>query len=303
MLFRALQLLSLAAATLCFPTTKETRTTSYVKRNLHTIRSIYNLTVYPNNVPILTKGASAVPPGLFSSDATGRVDPLGNFTGFDDSIEYFFGLSPTPQPNPTGVAVYEAEVVEFTSGCADIASSVVYLKAGIVDAQTAQPIPGGNTTILKQIAFWRFDENGLVLQYDAYIANLQLWTVTATGIDYSQRPIQEGAISRQICPQILQRCTGENEQYPDTTTCIADLSQKPFGSFDEVWGDNDVCRIIHLLLTPIRPEVHCPHVGPKGGSAPNNYKCVDINFNEPSYYTNDQQLFGGEKFFCTKYVS
>lgn len=36
----------------------------YAQRNLNTIRRIYNLTVYPNNAPIVAKGAEAVPPGL-----------------------------------------------------------------------------------------------------------------------------------------------------------------------------------------------------------------------------------------------
>jgi hypothetical protein len=60
---------------------------SWSQRNLNTIEKIYNLTVYPNNVPIVSIGASAVPAGLFNENATGRISPLGNFTGFDDSIE------------------------------------------------------------------------------------------------------------------------------------------------------------------------------------------------------------------------
>lgn len=103
----------------------------YAKRNLNTIRKIYNLTVYPNNVPIVNKGASAVPPGLFNVNATGRVSPVGNFTGFDDSIEYFFSLAPTPQ-SEAGLGFYEADVLEFTSGCPEVAASLVYLRTGHV---------------------------------------------------------------------------------------------------------------------------------------------------------------------------
>lgn len=99
----------------------------YAKRNLDTIRKIYNLTVYPNNVPIVNRGVEAVPPGLFNQDATGRVSPVGNFTGFADSIEYFFALAPTPQLS-NGIGFYAAEVVEFTSGCAEVAASLVYLR-------------------------------------------------------------------------------------------------------------------------------------------------------------------------------
>jgi hypothetical protein len=68
--------------------------------------SIYNLTIYPDQLPILEQGAAAgVPPGLFNENATGRVDPVGKFTGFEDSIEYFFALAPVPQGNSASVAI------------------------------------------------------------------------------------------------------------------------------------------------------------------------------------------------------
>jgi len=147
-LFRQVALLSLSAVTFAH----NDGTTDYVQRNLHTIQSIYNLTVYPNNAPILLQGGSAVPPGLFSQNARGRVTPVGNFTGFEDSIEYFFALAPTPQSNPAGVAIFEADVVEYTSGCANVAASVVYLKTGPVNATTGQLIEGSKTTALKQVS-------------------------------------------------------------------------------------------------------------------------------------------------------
>lgn len=123
----------------------------YAQRNLDTIRRIYNLTVYPNNVPIVTQGASAVPPGLFDQEATGRVSPVGNFSGFDDSIEYFFALAPTPQAQ-NGVAIYKADVVEFTSGCPEVASSLVYLRTGTVDPETGKLDESKPTSTLSQVS-------------------------------------------------------------------------------------------------------------------------------------------------------
>lgn len=119
-------------------------------RNLHTIQNIYNLTVYPNNKPILENGAAAVPPGLFNNKATGLVSPIGNFSGFDDSIEYFIALAPAPQNDP-GVAFYAAEVVEFTSGCPDVAASVVYQQTGTVDPVTAELDKSKPTSTLTQV--------------------------------------------------------------------------------------------------------------------------------------------------------
>ncbi|KAK0645039.1 hypothetical protein DIS24_g8287 [Lasiodiplodia hormozganensis] len=264
----------------------------FAARNLRTIQSIYNLTVYPNNAPIIAQGGSAVPPGLFDPNATGRITPLGNFTGFEDSIEYFFGLAPMPQTNAAGLGLYEADVVAFASGCPEVAASVVYLKGGPVNNVTGGLIPGSPTTTLKQIAFWKFDAQGLVQQYDAWIPNLQLWTRVANGIDFENRTIQQGTVVQSLCPTIQKQCTGKDQVYQNVDDCTAQLLAKPFGTFDEVWADNVVCRIIHVLLTAIRPDVHCAHVGPTGGA-----KCVNSDYRLD--YFDDDHLFGlPEPFMC-----
>ena len=120
----------------------------FVERNLNTIQSIYNLTVYPNNVPIILHGAGAVPGGLFNEQAIGRIDPVGTFTGFNESVEYFFGLAPLPGP-PTNVTISKAEIVEFTSGCPHVASSVVYLVCSAYSP--GQPDNGQFIATLKQV--------------------------------------------------------------------------------------------------------------------------------------------------------
>lgn len=139
-----------------------------------------------------------------------------------------------------------------------------------------------------QIAFWRFDDQGQVLKYHAWIPNLQAWVQAVMGID--PRIFSIPAVAT-ICPQIRKQCKGPNRQYPNDITCNLDLQLKPFGSFDEAWGDNIACRTIHLILTRIRPDIHCPHVGPNGGSPPDNYKCVDIDYSKD--YFDDTALFGG----------
>lgn len=122
----------------------------YAQRNLDTIRRIYNLTVYPNNIPIVNHGAEAVSPGLFNLDATGHVSPVGNFFGFADSIEYFFALAPTPQIS-NGVGFYAADIVEFTSGCPEVAASLVYLRTARYNKTTGEIDKSKPTTTLTQV--------------------------------------------------------------------------------------------------------------------------------------------------------
>lgn len=139
---------------------------------------------------------------------------------------------------------------------------------------------------------------GAVLRYEAWIPNLQAWNMAALGLDFGDSTTDKAAASK-LCPVIQQRCQGANQQYANAKDCVAVLEGKPFGNFDEAWGDNVVCRIIHLILTKIRPEVHCPHVGPVGGSPPDNYKCVNIDYSKE--YFDDAQLFGapeGDVFPC-----
>jgi hypothetical protein len=114
------------------------------------VPSIDQLLHITDNVPIQAHGSTAVPPGLFNESATGRITPLGNFTGFVDSIEYFFGLAPTPEP-PTYDVISAADVVEFTSGCAEVAASVVYLTTSAHNP--GAPTHGQFRTKLKQVSF------------------------------------------------------------------------------------------------------------------------------------------------------
>ncbi|PKS08129.1 hypothetical protein jhhlp_005404 [Lomentospora prolificans] len=285
-------LTSLFSSSFASPLAKRSRSKKcYDKnRNFNTISSIYNLTVYPNQIPIITRGGAGVPPGLFNENVNGRVDPVGDFEGFEHSIEYFFSLAPLPQGNPAKAAITSYKIVEFSSGCRDVAASVVYLYCSVVDP--GGPDHGKALAPLKQVAFWKFDEEGAVLKYDAWIPRLDDWVAAITGsannTQYQEQSIQS------ICAVSQLTCTGANRQWSSVEECITTLSRKPFGKYQDAWGDNIVCRTIHIVLTQVRPDVHCPHVGPTGGG-----KCVDVEY--PENYFNDEDLYGddvGDTFTC-----
>ncbi|KAK6984047.1 secreted protein [Favolaschia claudopus] len=259
----------------------------WYNRNFNTVQSIYNLTVFPANAKIISEGAPAVP---FNENATGRVTPVGEFFGFQDSFEYFFGLAPLPQGSPPNGAFTNATIVEFLSGCPEVAASTVYLSASTINPDNST---GPFITALKQIAFWRFDDEGTVLKYDAWIPNLDAFTPIMHGFDQYTLQGMNRTIQG-VCGLQNQTCVGNNTVYDGVEDCVQTLAGKPFGRLDEAWGDNVVCRMIHVLLTKLRPEVHCAHVGPTGGK-----KCIDVEYND--VFFNDEFVFGdplGSTFTC-----
>lgn len=266
------------------------RPRDWAARNRATIERIYDLTVYPNQLPIIQGGAAAVPERLFADGTRGRITPVGEFEDLEGTVEYFWGLAPVPQ-GPNGTIFSRSEVVSFQSQCPEVASSVVYLYTSRYDAETGEP--GEEISILKQIAFWRFDDQGAVLYYDASIPTLQQWSTITTGADLSQPGFADATVA-QVCGLTQLRCTGNNTQYVSLEDCIQTLSRKRIGDYNEAWSDTVACRTIHLLLVQIRPEIHCPHVGPTGGG-----KCVDKPYLDK--YFDDERLFGrptGTTFVC-----
>ncbi|KAL8845241.1 MAG: hypothetical protein Q9176_000409 [Flavoplaca citrina] len=268
--------------------------TGYKKRNFDTISKIYELTQYPNNLAFIANGSASVPPGLFNEKAQGRITPVGNFTGFEDSTEYFFALAPIPTP-PSYSVFSDVRVVEFTSGCPTVASSVVYFRTTVSNPNATND--GQYLTTLKQVAFWEFDRRGAVLKYDAWIPNIRLYTALSSGRGNTvapPSPPEQAAAIEQICTTAQALCTGNNTQYATFDDCVKTLSDKPFGDGDNIWADSVTCRHIHLLLTRIRPDIHCSHIGPTGGG-----KCIDVQFDEG--YLDDELLFGkpsGQNFVC-----
>ena len=110
---------------------KKNSTLPFQQRNLNTVTNIYNRNLYPTNLAFVVNGSSSVPPGLFNANATGRITPLGNFTGFKDSTEYFFALSPVPVA-PDYVGFSKIQIVSFQSQCPEVAASVVYITSSVI---------------------------------------------------------------------------------------------------------------------------------------------------------------------------
>ena len=71
------------------------------------------------------------------------------------------------------------------------------------------------------MAFWRFDDTGAVVSYDAWIPNLALWDFLAEGQLNETNPYVQAATIEAICPLIQQRCTGANQQYTEFVPSVS----------------------------------------------------------------------------------
>jgi hypothetical protein len=73
-----------------------------------------------------------------------------------------------------------------------------------------------------------------------------------------------GAPCETFCGLAAQLCTGAEQQFADTEACLAECMMFPddvpvsSGATD---GDSYACRLYHLTVAALQPDVHCPHIG------------------------------------------
>ena len=96
-------------------------------------------------------------------------------------------------------------------------------------------------------------------------------------------------LAQSICTTSQTYCTGPNQQYSSASECLDYLTQNVrFGQAYELGMSTDneslktnsqreyadyliagrntlLCRSVHQNMVPLRPEVHCPHIGKTGG--------------------------------------
>ncbi|KAL9053370.1 MAG: hypothetical protein Q9162_004811 [Coniocarpon cinnabarinum] len=80
---------------------------------------------------------------------------------------------------------------------------------------------------------------------------------------------QEGVtlkLATSVCSIATTSCTGANQQYANQQECLDFLTKEVrFGNPWELGMDTLLCRMVHQGMVPLRPEVHCSHVGKSGG--------------------------------------
>ncbi len=121
----------------------------------------------------------------------------------------------------------------------------------------------------------------------------------------------QSKLATSICSTAKKYCVGPAlKQYESEAQCYGYLTNQTrfgeayelgmcsCGSFPVEWvltwvtGRNTLlCRMVHQNMVPLRPAVHCPHIGPSGGGY-----CVDTpsyaDTVGASYFSNYQFAYG-----------
>jgi hypothetical protein len=217
------------------------------------IKELYDDIVFPRSVEVITGQRSVA--HIFDSHVRGRVTPAGHFHDAEAVNEYFFGLAATPTSKVTRVT--------FQSLAAS--GNKVAVEVDIFFQRTT----GGDFT-LRQTGFFTFDRRDRVTSFDLTILNL------GAAANPKSDAEREGGIAG-VCAVLTTgiggrpaTCPGEYASFDD---CLHFMHSIPYGTWDRANSNTFVCRQFHTLLTPFRPEVHCPHAGKTGGGA-----CIDFTY-------------------------
>jgi hypothetical protein len=272
---------------------------------------LYNLTQYffdnmmaPKNLEQLPGLASK----LFAEDVTGRVSDSRKFLGRELNTEYVFGGFTGPTINPQRATVLGIPRTHSTMRFAANELDKSAFVTEVVDFELAFL----GLTVPVQLDLWfKWNENDEVEAYDSRFVYLP-WIMahaetalqqkmlpndtaaaliprndtTSYGSNVDTMTMLKGALANQICGTAMLKCTGELQQYESQEQCVAYLMKEVrLGQPHEFGVDSVLCRSLHEGMLPLKPEVHCAHVGPSGGGM-----CAD-NIDYAAYVA-DPDFFG-----------
>lgn len=177
--------------------------------------------------------------------------------------------------DPHAVSVLGAPIdYEIKEWVADgnVVSSSTLFHFNITTLDTVMPI---------LLDIWiAYDANKQISQYDAVFRYLEYMMDTLMEIASKKYKSPSKVVTQTMLAQVLaksvcdmeqQYCKGGNKQYRNHLDCMTQLTlQKRFGKPYEFGRDTLLCRVTHKQMLYLRPDEHCPHVGPKGGDM-----CID----------------------------
>ncbi len=261
-----------------------TKSQSSLETRKNKVAEIYKGLIYPNPKAVLADH-SIVNHIFEESVVKGRVNPAGAYGDFEAAIEYFYALA------YTGASMVDSvEVLSLVASGDKVAVEVDihFCNAPYNACNPAVKVDASNTT-LRQTGFYTFNANDKVISFDLTIPNLgkahnrqtdaqrmqDIINVCAVLTTAHYNVINEQVVYQGTCPTYFDGPEDFPAGFPAVQgqpmlNCISHMMSIPYGTWDQPESNTVVCRMLHSLITPIRPEVHCPHVSYFGGG-----ECVD----------------------------
>lgn len=226
--------------------------------------------IFPANID----QSKSINSSLFAEDVIGRVDAARTFSGRQLNTEYIFGSFSNLALDPSiisllGVPLYHQPIhFAATQNIVSVAE-LVFFNLSLI-----------NQVVPVEVDTWLvFNAAGEITEYDAsfrwltWIIDYLLDIITQSVGDTTTNAVGDlaSALATQICQAASVYCVDALTQYESVTKCEEFLIHNVrFGKAYEFGMNTLLCRSLHEIMLPLRPEVHCPHIGKYGGNM-----CVD----------------------------
>jgi hypothetical protein len=228
------------------------------------ILELFDTLIAPKAMQVIT--------GLLSVDhildatVQGRVTPVGVFHDREGVNEYFYGLASTPA-SPVVAVAFRSLVASGGKVAAEV---------DITFDRPARP-PAERFQQIRVTGFFTFNRHNRVVSFDLAILNLGAALTPTTDAERTQNITSICALLTLGFPGRPSTCPGTFSSEPSPQVqfgaCLAFMQSIPYGTWDRANSNTFVCRHLHALMTPFRPDVHCPHASPGGGGT-----CIDFTY-------------------------
>jgi hypothetical protein len=254
------------------------------------VEELFNLTVTFWNawlVPNNNQQCQSINSTLFSTSVVGQVDITEVFTGGEVNTEYIFCLFTNSTPTPDFVSIIGSPINYTITHFA--ATNYIVSFSLIADLELAiigQKLP------IEIDGYMTFDSDKRVTQYDftgrrfdrffdTLIADAQ--PLLGTPDANTTETVVGELLDQGICSTALAFCNGTNQQYSSQTECLSFLQTVRLGKSYELGMNTKLCRMVHAKMVPLRPQFHCPHIGPTGGNACDDGLTYERQVDQPIY--------------------
>jgi hypothetical protein len=260
-------------------------------RIVNNLKALYATAIYNNcgqyldalrndNLTLLDQLiAPVVAPG-----AQGRIHPLGYFDSSEGLVEYFM-LACFPGPGVT-------QVVKETWTEITAYNNIVHFNIDFC-FQVPPYNPALPCRNLTHVGWARADDQGRIKAIKILFQRLGINDLVIAPLSNPQQQAvvtgTQTGTAQFICQAVQARCTGANQQYASFADCFTYYSSVNYGNLERADQRDLGCISIHSTLTQSRPQIHCPHVGPNGGSAATEFPCV--NHGSDWFYQTDDILY------------